>query len=159
MAVKFFRRGKTKIFWVPTIASAALVPTTAEVNAGTDISCDVAEMNGFSFANSPIPTPDMCSTFTTSIPGEDTADDSTLVFYEYSDTNPLHATLAKGTAGHLAIFYKGTAGATPAIGDKAEVWKVTSTGPSREYSAGNDPARWSAKFTATKAPNFDATLT
>jgi hypothetical protein len=156
---RFFRRGRTKVWWVPTVASAALIPTAAEVTAGTDMTSSVAGMEGFSFQNSPIPTPDLATTFTLSIPGEDTADNPQFTFYEDTTTNTLQTTLAKGTEGNVVIFYTGLAGATPAAADKAEVWAVISTGPSREYTVGNDPARWMARFTPTKQPNFSATLT
>lgn len=156
---KFFRRGRTKVFWVPTIASAALIPTAIEVNAGTNMTASVADMAGFAFTNSPIPTPTLDATFTTNIPGEDTAEESSLTFYEDTATNTLQTTLAKGTEGNIVIFPTGTAGASPAAGDKAEVWPAQSTGPTREYSMGNDPARWMVRFAMTKAPNFSATLT
>lgn len=156
---RFFRRGRTKFYWVPTIASTAFIPTAAEVLAGTSMTCSIAEVNGFNFKNTPIPTPDMCSTFTSTIPGEDTAEDSSLTFYEDTTSNPLQTTLAKGTTGYVVIFPTGTAGASPAAADKAEVWPVQCTGPNREYSAGNDPARWMSGFAMTAAPNFSATLT
>lgn len=156
---KFFRRGKTKIYWVPTIASASLIPTTAEVTAGTNLTPSVADVNGFAFTNSPIDVPDLSTTFTSNIPGEDTAADSSLTFYEDTTTNTLQTTLAKGVSGYIAIFFSGTAGANPAAGDKAEVWPVQSTGPTREYSMGNDPARWMVAFAMTAPPNFSATLT
>ncbi len=156
---RFFRRGRTRVYWVPTIASATLVPTTAEVTAGTNLTPSIAGMEGFSFQNSPIPTPDLASTFTTNIPGEDTADNPQLTFYEDTATNTLQTTVAKGTEGYIAIFYAGTAGASPAAADKAEVWKVISTGPTREYTVGNDPARWMARFTPSAPSNFSATLT
>lgn len=155
----FFRRGKTKVFWVPTIASATLIPTAAEVNAGSNMSTAIADIAGFSFSNSPIPVPNLASTFTGNIPGEDTAEDSTLTIYEDTTTNTLQTTLAKGVSGYIVIFFAGTAGALPAAGDKAEVWPVQCTGPAREYSMGNDPARWMSKFAMTAPPNFSATLT
>lgn len=156
---KFFRRGKTRVYWVPTVAAATLIPTTAEVTAGTRLDASVADLSGFAFTNSPIPVPDMSSTFTGNIPGEDTAADTTLTFYEDTTTNTLQTTLAKGAAGYICIFFAGIAGANPAIGDKCEVWPVQSTGPTREYSTGNDPARWSAGLAITAPPNFSATLT
>jgi hypothetical protein len=156
---RFFRRGKTKVRYAPTIAATTLIPTTAEVTAGVDLTPSVAELNGFSFSNSPIPTPDMASTFTSNIPGEDTADESSIMFYEDTVTNTLQTTLAKGVSGYILIYFAGIAGASPAIGDKAEVWPIQSTGPFREYSIGNDPARWGVRFAMTAAPNFSATQT
>lgn len=157
MADEFFRRGITKVYEVPAIADPA-APTAIELGAGDDISDDIADIAGFSFQNSPIATPKLSTTFTTSIPGEDTTEDPTLTFYEKRTGNPLQATMAKGTATHIVIFYRGLAGAIPAAADDCEVWPVQSTGPSREYSMGNDPARWMAKFTATDPPEFDATV-
>ena len=89
--MRFMQKGTTKWWFVPTIASATLVPTAAEVNAGTREDTELAEVNGFAFANSPIATPDMANTFTSNIPGEDTAETSSLTFYEHKapTTNPI----------------------------------------------------------------------
>lgn len=154
---RFFRRGKSKAFWVPTLGSLTS-PSAAQVNAGVNLTSQIADISGFEFSNSPISTPDLSTTFTTTIPGEDTAQEPQLMFYEDDTTNTLQSTLAKGTTGHVVLFYRGTAGASPAASDNAEVWKVISTGPYREYSMGNDPARWGARFTPTDPPVFNATL-
>lgn len=154
---RFFRRGITKVYWVPTIVDTA-APTVAEVTAGTNMTSQVADISGFEFQNSPIATPDLSTTFTTTIPGEDTTQEPQLMFYEDDTTNALQTTLAKGTEGHVVIFFAGTAGANPAIGDDAEVWAMQSTGPYREYSMGNDPARWGARFAPSEPPVFSATL-
>lgn len=156
---KFFRRGKSKVYWVPTIASASLIPTTAEVTAGTAMTANVAGFEGFSFSNNPIEVPDLSTAFTASVPGEDKAEDCALVFYEDDTTNALQTTLAKGTTGYVVIFPTGTAGASPAASDKAEVWKVIVTGWARRYDMGNVAAQWRAGFTPTVAPNMSATLT
>lgn len=154
---RFFRRGKTKMYWVPTLSSTT-APSAAQINAGVNMTAQIADISGFEFSNSPISTPDLSSTFTTTIPGEDTAQEPQLMFYEDDTTNTLQSTLAKGTTGNAVIFFKGTAGASPAAADIAEVWPSISTGPYREYSMGNDPARWGARFTPTAAPSFSATL-
>lgn len=153
------RRGASKVRWVPTIASTSFIPTTAEVTAGTDMTAPVAGFEGFTFANSPIETPDLSSAFTSTIPGEDKAEDSALLFYEDKTTNALQTTLAKGTVGYVVIFPTGIAGANPASGDKAEVWPVIVTGWARQYDMGNTAAQWRAGFTPTAAPNMSATLT
>lgn len=158
-AGRFFRRGKTKVFFVPTLASKT-APTAVQINAGTNLTPGIASLEGFTFDNSPIPTPDMDSTFTTSIPGEDTAADSRLNFYERTPTtgNPNQAALAKGTTGNIVIFWGGIAGASPAASDKCEVWPIQSTGYRREYTVGNDPARWSVGFTPTDTPSLDSVV-
>jgi hypothetical protein len=163
---RFFRRGTTKIWFAPTIASAALIPTAAEVNAGTHLTVKAAPadesvkgITGFHFTNSPIDTPDMADVFTGNIPGEDKADASSLDFYEAKTSNAIKTALAKNTKGYIVIFFSGIAGATPAAGDKCDVWPVTSTGPSRNYSAGNEAASYSVPFAMTAAPADTVTLT
>lgn len=153
---EFYRRGITRVFAVPTLTLTA--PTAIQVNAGTEVTEAVADITGFTFQNSPIATPKLSTTFTTSIAGEDTAEEPQLTFYEDDDTNPLQATFAKGTITHLVFFYKGTAGATPAAADEVEIWPVQSTGPSREYSMDNTAAKWMARFTPTDPPVFDDAL-
>lgn len=159
MTVPFFRRGTTKVFVVPTVASAALIPTAAETNAGTDISASITAMDGFTFSNEPIKTPNLSNTFDPSIPGVDSADDPKFTFNELLSGNTLQTTLAKGTVTHLVIFFAGIAGAIPAAADKAEVWKVISTGPSRDYSLDSKAAAWMANMTPTVRPAFSVTLT
>lgn len=163
---RYFRRGITKIWFVPTVASASLIPTAAEVIAGTHLTVkaspadeSVMGITGFKFTNSPIDTPDLADSFTGNIPGEDKVDASSLDFYEGKTSNAIKTALAKGTKGYIVIFFAGIAGATPAAGDKADVWPVTSTGPSRNYSAGNEAASYSAPFAMTGAPGDTVTLT
>lgn len=156
---RFMQKGTTKVYWVPTIASATLVPTTAEVTAGTNMTPQINEINGFAFANDTIETRDLASTFVSNIPGEDAAEDSSLVFYEDKVTNPIKTAIPKGTTGNVVIFYAGTAGANPAIGDKCDVWPAQVAANVRQYTAANEAAMWRAEFAMTAAPGFDKTLT
>lgn len=153
---EFFRRGVTRIYLVPTITMAA--PTVAQISAGTEITDSVANIEGFRYSNSRIPIPKMSSDFTPTIRGENTADDSTLTFYEDDASNPLRTTLAKGTQTNVVIFSVGTAGASPAIGDKVDIWPVESAATPKEFTMGNDPARWMAELGNTDVPFEDETL-
>ena len=156
-AGRFFRRGVTKVWWVPTIVVPSAA-TVAEVTAGQNLSPSIADIAGFNFENQPIPTPDLDDSFTGSIPGEDTAEASALTFYEKKTTNPHMSTLAKGTPGFVVIFFAGIAGETPAAGDDYDAWPVLSTGKRRLYSMGNDPAQWSCGFTPTGRPAEDGAI-
>lgn len=153
----FLRKGVTKFYFCPTIAAIA-APTVAELTAGTRLT-NIADMAGFSFTNQPIDTPDMDSTFTSKIPGEDQSEDSSFTFYEPktgTDTNM--TVLAKGTAGFIVIFYRGTAGASPAAADKCEVWPVTSSGPARLYTMSAEAAKWQTMLPASSPPSTNATV-
>lgn len=157
---RFMRKGTTRFYFVPTIASALLVPTTAEIAAGTRLDPQLAEINGFNFANSPIATPDMESTFTKQIPGEDTAADSSLTFYELRDeANPIKTAQPKGAEGFIVIFFEGIAGANPAAGDDADVWPVIVSSNSRAYSAGNEAAQYTVTYAITDEPKDSVSIT
>lgn len=156
----YYRKGITKVYFSPTIATKA-TPTVAEMTASTSLSAggNLADMAGFSFKNTPIPTPDMDSTFTSTIPGDDTSDDSSLTFYEPktgTDTN--YATLAKGTAGYIVIFYRGIAGASPAVAEKCEVWPIVSAGPARQYGSDAVAAKWMCTLTPSAPPSTTAAV-
>jgi hypothetical protein len=156
---RFMQKGTTKFYWVLTLSSTTS-PSAAQINAGTNMTAAIAEVNGFMFANNPITTPDMASTFVSSIPGEDTADASSLVFYENkgTGTNPILTALVKGTAGYVVIFPWGTAGANPAAADVADVWPAQVASKSRGYSAGNEASKVTVVFTMTAEPSLEKTL-
>lgn len=155
---RFMRKGTTKVYFVPTIASLA-APTAIEIGAGTPLHPELAEINGFNFENSPIDTPDMAITLVTKIPGEDTLEDSSMGFYEVkTGTDTIKAALVKGTVGYVVIFPRGIAGASPAAADKCESWPVIIASNSRKYTVGNEAATYMVKYANTGAP-VDGTLT
>lgn len=149
---RYFRRGKSKIFFTPTIVAPA-APTRAEVTSATDLTPQIADIGGLQFTNSPIATPDLATTFTTQIPGEDTADNPTLTFYDDDAATTIRTALAKGTQGYLILMPYGDVPAK-----RAEVWKATSTGVNDEWSAGNDPARYAVTFAVTAVPVQNAVV-
>lgn len=156
---RFLRAGITRMFLVPSIASATLVPTAAEVNAGTELTAEVSTVTGFSFSNQTISTPDLKSTFESEIPGKDKADASDLEMYQRKGTDTLRAAQAKGTAGFMVILFDGTAGANPAAGDKADVFPVSIASNSKVISADNVAAMYKATYTITDKPAQDVVLT
>jgi hypothetical protein len=162
MAQRFFRRGITKIFYVPVISDIDAPSATTELDVALELSCELAEISGFAFSNSPIPVPDMCDVFVKNIPGEDTAEDSSITFYELSGgiaNNPIKSTLAKGVVGYILIFPYGISGASlPEAGDEAEVWPVSVSSNTREFSAGNEPARFMVEFTISDVPELEAVI-
>jgi len=156
---RFMRKGITRFYFVPTIASATLVPTTAEVTAGTRLDTQLADVNGFRYSNNPINVPDMSSTFVANIPGEDSVEASNLTFYEDKTTNAIKTAQPKATTGYIVIFYSGIAGASPAIGDKADVWPIQVASVGRAYTAGNEAAQYQIIYAPTAAPGEEKVLT
>lgn len=155
---RYFRRGKSKILFTPTVtgysaAAGTGSPTRAEITAGTALTPQIAEVNGFSFSNSPIATPDLNSTFTSTIAGEDTAEDSSLTFYDDDTATTIRTALLKGTKGYILLFPYGDVPTK-----RMEVWPVESTGVADEWTAGNDPARFAASFGITSPPSLSGVV-
>lgn len=138
---RFFRRGISKVYF----------NTTAAVG-GTELTNSVAEMTGFQLQNSPISTPDLQSTFTKTIIGEDTTDTPTITFYDDDASEVIRDALAKGTAGFVILAPYGTT-----AGKRIESWPVRSTGVNDEWTVGNDPARYSVQFAVTDVPDQNDT--
>lgn len=152
--MRFNRKGTTKISFLPTIASVDLLPTAAEITAGTDYTAQISAMDGFSLENQPIETPDMASTFVSKIGGDDSAADSSLTFYEDSALDDVETELAKGTSGYIVIFSKGNAPANKGM----DVFPVTVVSNSKSYSTDNEAAKITVQFTITSRPVFNGTV-
>lgn len=161
-ANRFFRPGNTKIYVLPAVGNVNAI-TTAEMATAEDITCEVAEMSGFTFKNDPIDTPTMCSPLILSIPGNDKMEQSSFTFYEKRDTaaptaaNPLRAMFAKSETMVVVIFPQGIAGIAPAAGDLYDAWPAISAGVAREYGT-KEAARWVADLSITGIPAQDAVL-
>ncbi|MFC9497643.1 hypothetical protein [Streptomyces sp. NPDC056982] len=152
--MRFNRKGITKVYLVPTIASTALLPTTAEITAGTDLTDGINAIDGFTLENSPIETPDMASTFVSKIGGDDSAADSSLTFYEDSVLDDTETDLAKGTTGYIVIFSKGKAPSAKGM----DVFPVTVVSNSKAYTTDNEAAKITVQFTISARPAFNQTV-
>src|SRR5690606_36007743 len=68
------------LYWVPAIANKQ-EPTRNELNAGTDLSRAIADVNGWMVSSEMIDVPDMGSRFVSKIPGRISANDSSVTYY------------------------------------------------------------------------------
>lgn len=150
---RFNRRGKSKIYWVPTIASL-VAPTLAEINAGTDLSVDLFEVNGFEYNGSRIPTPTLADNFTAQITGEDTVGEPNLVFHDQDNSSTIRTALAKDAAGYIVRMPYGKTATK-----RAEVWPSTSQGVNDQYTTANESAKFTAQIAVTATPTINATVT
>lgn len=153
---KFFRRGISHIKFAPAVVAYTDVtgvgagsPTRAEITAGQVITGSLSEIAGFGLNNSPIAVPDLLTTFTGQINGEDTTDTSTLTLYDDDTATAIRTALAKGTNGFMLLFPYGDVPTK-----RCEVWPVRSTGINDEWTTGNDAARTVVTFAITRIPNM-----
>ena len=131
---KYTSRGATRIVWCTTVANPAAI-TRSEINAGTDLSTQVADASGWSVSSSQIETPDLDSRYTSTIPGIITADDSTLVMYMDREGVDARTLMARDTVGFLVIMDGGDVAA-----NKCDVFPVTVSSVSKMRSVAGDNA-------------------
>lgn len=133
-STRYTSRGTTKIYWVVTIANY-LLPTRAELNAGTDLSPQLTDSSGWSVKANQIPTPDLASRFTTSVPGEITAEDSSLTMYASKNGVDARTLMPQDTVGNIVLLYGGDT-----AGNKMDVWPVTVASVSKQISVDGSKA-------------------
>ena len=151
---RFNRKGVTKILFTDTIAAADYMPTLAEMTGATDYTKSIAAVDGFALENQEIETPDMDSTFVSKIPGDDSATDSSLTFYEDDLLDDVETELAKGTTGFVIICRKGKTAGTK--GMDVHPIRVASNSPA--ITADNEAAKIMVKFSITDRPLLNATV-
>lgn len=151
---RFNRKTLTRIMFLPTVASTTLLPTRAEITAGTDYTDLINGVDGWSIENQPIETPDMGSTFVSKIDGDDSAADSSLTFYEDDTADDIESDLAKGTSGFIAIFSKGDVAAAKGL----DVFPVKVASCSKAYTADNEAAQITVQFVITDRPVLNQTV-
>ncbi|MFB7312984.1 hypothetical protein [Streptomyces sp. NPDC056192] len=151
---RFNRKGVTRILFVETIASPTYMPTLVEITGATDYTKQITAIDGFSIENQEIETPDMDSTFVSKIPGDDSAADSSLTFWEDDVTDTIETDLAKGTEGFILIARKGKAASAKGL----DVYPVRVASNSATVTADNEGAKLMVKFSITDRPLLNATV-
>jgi hypothetical protein len=149
---RYFNRGTTKVIFATTISSTA-APTRSEINAGTDLSNEVAEIEGWMVQSEPIETPDLGRVFTSKIPGPTSADDSSLTMYTDVGGSDVRTLLPRNTSGYIIWMDGGDT-----AGRKMDVFpvRVSSQGKSRSTEA--DAATIEIMFAITAEPSENVTI-
>ncbi len=98
---RYFQPGTTKIVVATTYA------TIANIAAGTDVSPDVAAINGFTTEGTDLPIPNLAEEFTGSIPGRTTATDSSIDFYADPTGADIRTVLTRGQNTNIVILANG----------------------------------------------------
>src|SRR5436190_22661222 len=77
---RYIPEGISHYYWLPASASQAS-PTRAELNAGTDLSPEIAATGNWGIISGAIDTPDLATLFTSQIGGKTTVDGPTIDMY------------------------------------------------------------------------------
>lgn len=149
----------TWVGFATTVASATLVPSTAEITGATDLTGLTMSINASSRGNQ-VPTPSFDSLFETSIAGTSQATFDA-DFYRDDTTDTAWTTLARGSAGYFIISRFGGSGTNnkPTTGDVVEVWPVEIISRTMANMANNTVLSFTVSCAVNVEPNENATVT
>lgn len=128
-------------------------PTRTEINAGTDLTPEVAGFGNWGIVSNPVNAPDLASTFVPTIPGLITIDGSTIDMYADSASADVRTLLPRNTAGFIISLPEGDV-----AGHKMDVFPVKVASAEKMASIGGNPATISITFTVTKNPAENVTV-
>jgi len=148
---RYIPPGTTHYYFVSTIANKS-APTRPELDAGTDLTAEIAEVSGFSTTSEQQETPDLGSRFTGKIPGRITADDSSITMYMSSTSNDVRTLLPRDTSGFVVAFSEGDV-----AGRKMDVFPVKVSGQPKKRDI-EDAATIEIQFTITSIPAENVTI-
>jgi hypothetical protein len=150
-STRFFRPGTSSVVFCTTVANKA-APTRAEINAGTDLRNEVAEINGFQMTSESQPTPDLGNRFTSSVAARITAGDSSITFWESVTGVDVRSLLPRDTTGFLLLMSGGDT-----AGRKMNVAPITVASLATDYSL-EEVARLIVSFTITSSMAENVTI-
>lgn len=102
-STRYFQPGVSKVLLVTAIANIATGATRAEINAGTDVSAEVAAINGWKVESESKPTPDMGGRFVKQTNGRITVSSSGITFWADVAGNDIRDVLVLDQATHVVF--------------------------------------------------------
>ncbi|MFI6883364.1 phage tail tube protein [Streptosporangium canum] len=151
-ASRFFRPGTTKAYWVVSISNKT-APTRLELNAGADLSKDIADIAGWMVSGQKIDTPDLNSRFVSNIPGLTSAGESGITFYASDTGLDVRSLMPRDTAGFIVWMDGGDV-----AGRKMDVFPVRVLSVGKQRSMGAEAARLAIQYAVTSEPAEDVTI-
>lgn len=151
-STRYARFGVTRVVYALTVSNY-LSPTRGEINAGTDLSNEVSEINGFQVLSGFIDTPDLATSFTPKIIGRTTSDDSSVTMYASVNSVDVRTLLPRGTTGYLMWFDEGDVAAR-----KFDVYPITVGSVAKERSTDDVASRLIVNVAITRVPAENVTV-
>jgi hypothetical protein len=142
---RYFPPGTRKFYWVVAISNY-LAPTRAELNAGTDLSAEIAGMNGWSLTTNMNDAADMGSKFTSQVGGRLTSATNDITCYLSQNSIDARSLLPRGATGFGVVLWEGD---TP--GQKMSVFPVTVVSQAPDTATENVGTA-TFTFAATRVP-------
>jgi hypothetical protein len=151
-STRYARFGVTRVVYALTISNYQS-PTRAEINAGQDLSTEVAEISGFVLTQGFIETPDLATSYTAQILGRRSAEESSITMYASVNSVDVRGILPRGTTGFLLWFDEGDV-----PGRKYDVYPITVGSVGKERTTDDTAARLVVNVAVTREPAENITV-
>jgi len=148
---RYIPEGVTKYYFVTTIANYNS-PTRSELNAGTDLSPEIAATGNWGIISGSIDAPDLATLFTAQIAGKVTVDGPTLDMYADGTSTDVRTLLPRGTVGYIVKFPEGDV-----TGRKCDVFPVKALAQAKPTALTN-PSVIQLQFAVTRIPAENLTI-
>ncbi len=148
---RYIPEGVTHFYFVAAIANYNS-PTRAELNAGTDLTPEVANAGNWGITSNAVDAPDLATTFTAQIPGKVSVDGSTLDMYADSTSADVRTLLPRNTVGYIVKFPEGDIAAR-----RMDIFPIKVGSQAKPTAFGN-PSVISLVFYVTKNPTENAVV-
>lgn len=151
-SIRYINKGVTRFVFCTTVSDIS-APTRLEINAGTDLSKQIMDLDGWKVESANVETPDLASTFTGSIPGSTSAGDSSLTMYADLGGTDVRSLLPRGTNGFMLIMDGGDV-----AGRTMDVFPIRVGSQGKSRSVDDDPAVIEITFYITSEPEENAVI-
>jgi hypothetical protein len=151
-SLRYIPEGVRHFYYLTAIADIT-APTRTELNAGTDLTPEVAGFGNWGLTSSAVDTPDLVSRFVTNIPGLVTADGPTISMYADSTSADVRTLLPRDTAGFIVVFPEGDVS-----GHGMDIFPVKVLAAEKMASLGGNPATVDLTFSVTLEPQENVTV-
>jgi hypothetical protein len=148
---RYWRPGVSKCYFAETLADYHAVQRT-ELDTATDLTREIAGIEGWQTTSETLPTPDLGSRFVSKIPAAINADDSAINFYADSTSVDVRTLLPRDTTGFIIWLDEGDV-----EGQTMDVFPITVASAPKIRNL-TDPAQIRIQFTVTDVPDEDQTI-
>ena len=148
---RFIPEGTTVYYWVVTMATYT-APTRAELNAGTNLTPEVADSGAWAITSNAVDAPDLATTFTAQIPGKISVDGATINMYSDVAAADARALMPRNTVGYIVKFPGGDV-----AGRKMTVFPVK-VGSVAEPTAFGNPTTLNFAYYVSRIPGENLTV-
>jgi hypothetical protein len=151
--------GKTRVYWVTTIANAS-APTTTELNAGISLQSTLTAdgLNGLAPDTADVDTSSLASTFNTTVNGRTSFSNTMLRLKKQSGTDTIFTTLVRDTAGYLVVRRSVTESTAWASAQAVEVYPALCGEVARMDPEPNSVERYQIPIKITASPSLRAAV-